>query len=204
MFIRPTASDDSSYPSANTTYDGVLAVTAPLPSGHWTQPAAALRGGFRYLTVVSNADAAVTISNVSCAIAFMPHVDDLRDYAGYFFADDPVYTDKDFLTKVWYAGAYTVQTNTVALNTGRQVPIVKSPGEQYLPRRRSPRSYPLKDGKTTQRWVLMGPSSSTERNVTGMCTFLSLAGGQTDEAASQRGLAWRHGHRGSDVVRLHE
>lgn len=126
VFIRPTASDDSSYPYFSTTYDGVLAVTAPLPSGHWTQPAGALRGGFRYLTVVSNADAPVTIANVSVAISFMPHVDNMRDYAGYFYTEDPVYTDKDFLTKIWYAGAYTVQTNTVPLNTGRQVPFVKS------------------------------------------------------------------------------
>ncbi|KAF8963232.1 Six-hairpin glycosidase [Flammula alnicola] len=123
LFIRPTASDDSSFPSANTTYDGVLHVDAPLEVGYWTQPVAALRGGFRYLTLVSNSAAAITISNVSCAISFMPHVDDLRSYAGYFYASDPKSHDMDFLTKVWYAGAYTVQTNTVPLDTGRQVPF---------------------------------------------------------------------------------
>lgn len=53
----------------------------------------------------------------------MPHVDDMRAYSGYFYASDPVFHDPDFLTKVWYAGAYTVQTNTVPLNTGRQVPF---------------------------------------------------------------------------------
>jgi hypothetical protein len=87
-FIRPTASDDSSYPAQNTTFDGVLRVGAPLQPGYWVQPADALRGGFRYLTLVSTADAPVTLSNVSCAIAFMPHVDDLRAYAGYFYAPD--------------------------------------------------------------------------------------------------------------------
>lgn len=128
LFISPTTSDDSSYPAPNSSYDGILAVPAPLPSGYWTQPAGALRGGFRYLTIVSNSPEPVTISNVSCAISFMPHVEDMRDYKGYFYAKDPVFHDEDFLNKLWYAGAYTVQTNTVPLNTGRMVPIVKSPG----------------------------------------------------------------------------
>ncbi|KAF9523611.1 Six-hairpin glycosidase [Crepidotus variabilis] len=126
VFIRPYASDDSSYPYFTTTYDGVLSVSAPLRSGHWTQPAYALRGGFRFLTIVSNSNDPVTISNVSCAISFMPHVENMRDYSGYFSASDPVFHDSDFLTKLWYAGAYTVQTNVVPVNTGRQVPFMKS------------------------------------------------------------------------------
>ncbi|KAF8153876.1 glycoside hydrolase family 78 protein [Crassisporium funariophilum] len=120
-FIRPTASDDSSFPSENTTYDGVLRVSSS--SGHWVQPSATLRGGFRYLTIVSNSNSAVTIFNISCAISFMPHVEDMRAYSGYFFAEDPGFHDKDFLTKVWYSGAYTIQTNTVPLATGRKVPF---------------------------------------------------------------------------------
>ncbi|KAJ7197058.1 Six-hairpin glycosidase [Mycena rebaudengoi] len=120
-FIRPTASDDSSFPHFSTTYDGVLNVTPAF--GHWTQPAFSLRGGFRFLTIVSTSDAPVTISNVSCSISFMPHVTDLRAYTGYFYATDPTFHDPDFLTKIWMAGAYTVQTNTVPLNTGRQVPF---------------------------------------------------------------------------------
>ena len=30
----------------------------------------------------------------------MPHVEDLRAYTGYFYAIDPVFHDKNFLTKV--------------------------------------------------------------------------------------------------------
>ncbi|KAG6827253.1 hypothetical protein H0H92_012614 [Tricholoma furcatifolium] len=133
-FIRPYASDDSSgTPEPNTTFDGVLHAPSPLPSGPWTQPQFSLRGGFRYLTLVlsddgTDADAEVTlgIANVSCAIEFMPHVDDMRAYTGYFYANDPVGVDgdHDFLTKIWYAGAYTVQTNTVPLHTGRMVPFL--------------------------------------------------------------------------------
>ncbi|TFK82232.1 glycoside hydrolase family 78 protein [Polyporus arcularius HHB13444] len=128
VFISPVTSDDSTYPSANQSYDGVEQVLAPLPTGFWTQPAARLRGGFRYLTIISTSDDPVTISNVSCAISFAPHFSDLRDYSGYFYASEPAFHDKNFLTKLWYAGAYTVQTNTVPLDTGRQIPMVKSPG----------------------------------------------------------------------------
>ncbi|RPD76861.1 Six-hairpin glycosidase [Lentinus tigrinus ALCF2SS1-7] len=128
MFISPVTSDDSTYPSANQSYDGVEHVLAPLSSGLWTQPAERLRGGYRYLTIVSTSDDPVTISNVSCAISFAPHISDLRDYSGYFYASDPAFHDKNFLTKLWYAGAYTVQTNTVPVHTGRQIPMVRSPG----------------------------------------------------------------------------
>ncbi|KXN90379.1 hypothetical protein AN958_04248 [Leucoagaricus sp. SymC.cos] len=123
MFIRPTASDDSSFPSANTTYDGILQVQKPLAPGLWQQPSATLRGGFRFLTLVSSSNSPLTLSNVTCLISFMPHFPDLRAYTGYFSAKHPTFHDEDFLTKIWYAGAYTVQTNTVPLDTGRKVPF---------------------------------------------------------------------------------
>ena len=37
----------------------------------------------------------------------------LRDYDNYFYSSDPL------LNRIWYAGAYTVQTNTIAPSTGR-------------------------------------------------------------------------------------
>ncbi|KAF8894897.1 Six-hairpin glycosidase [Gymnopilus junonius] len=123
LFIRPTASDDSSYPTSNTTYDGVLRITVPAYTSYWIQPSATLRGGYRYLTIVSNSASPLIISNISCAISFVPHLDDMRAYAGYFYATDPLSKDANFLTKAWYAGAYTVQTNTVTLNSGREVPF---------------------------------------------------------------------------------
>ncbi|KIY48060.1 glycoside hydrolase family 78 protein [Fistulina hepatica ATCC 64428] len=124
-FIRPFASDDSTYPSANMTYDGVLKAPAPLSEGYWVQPSAWLRGGFRFLTIYAYGGGSLAISNVSCAISFMPHVDNMRNYSGYFYADDTsgAIADVNFLTKVWYAGAYTVQTDTVPVNTGRMVPF---------------------------------------------------------------------------------
>lgn len=103
-------------------------VLAPLTAGSWTQPSRWLRGGFRYLTIASNSDDGLTISNITCAISFSPNSVNLRDYAGYFWAKDPISDDEDFLTRLWYAGAYTVQTNVVPLDTGRQIPVVSSPG----------------------------------------------------------------------------
>ncbi|KZT65106.1 glycoside hydrolase family 78 protein [Daedalea quercina L-15889] len=123
LFISPFNSDDSSYPSANMSYDGVLHVSAPLEAGYWTQPTAQLRGGYRFLTIASTSASAVSIANVSCEISFMPHVEDMRNYSGYFYASDPDFVDKNILTRLWYSGAYTVQTDTVPLDTGRQVPI---------------------------------------------------------------------------------
>ncbi|KZT00384.1 glycoside hydrolase family 78 protein [Laetiporus sulphureus 93-53] len=128
LYISPLTSDDSADQSANMSYDGVLEVHAPLEVGLYTMPSVHLRGGFRYLTVVYTSDSSVTISNISCAITFMPHVEDLRNYTGYFYATDPSYVDHDFLTKIWYSGAYTVQTATIAADTGRVDPPLGSPG----------------------------------------------------------------------------
>lgn len=136
-FISPLTSDDSTYPTANQSYDGVLSVPSPLSSGFWTQPSASLRGGFRFLTLVLTSDSTLVLSNVSCAISFMPQVENMRNYSGYFYAADTwgdvfgyggEQGDNGFLNRVWYAGAYTVQTNTVPLDTGRQIPMVASPG----------------------------------------------------------------------------
>ncbi|KAH7099674.1 Six-hairpin glycosidase [Auriculariales sp. MPI-PUGE-AT-0066] len=114
VYVRPDASDDSTLPAASTRYDLVQNLNTPLQAGRWTQPIETLRGGFRYLTLTSTGADPITISNVSCTINFMPHIDDLRAYKGYFYARDPTDArDADFLNKIWYAGAYTVQTNTV-------------------------------------------------------------------------------------------
>jgi hypothetical protein len=76
-------------------------------------PVSQLRGGFRYLTVVNESSGTVDIADVSVDIVFAPNVADLRAYPNYFSCSD------DLLTRIWYAGAYTVQTNIVAGNQGR-------------------------------------------------------------------------------------
>lgn len=100
LYISPISSDDSSHSALNNSFDGVFDVATPLKLGFWTQPPPTMRGGFRYLTLVSTGTAPITISNITCEISFSPHIENLRDYSGYFYASDPVFHDKDFLTKV--------------------------------------------------------------------------------------------------------
>ncbi|KAJ6530328.1 glycoside hydrolase family 78 protein [Mycena capillaripes] len=120
QFINPNLSDDSCHVVSTQDADGVQSFRAPLATGLLSQTIGQQRGGFRFLTIVSNSADPLTISNISLAITFMPHWDDLRAYSGYFFASDPGFHDVDFLTKLWYAGAYTVQTNTIDSHQARQ------------------------------------------------------------------------------------
>ena len=83
------------------------------PGSSWTMPAASLRGGFRYLTLFADSAGTIDVDRVSLAISFAPDMANLRDYANYFRSSDPL------LNRIWYAGAYTVQTNTIAPTTGR-------------------------------------------------------------------------------------
>ncbi|KAG6897894.1 hypothetical protein C0992_009378 [Termitomyces sp. T32_za158] len=127
-FISAFHSDDSCRTVPTMDSDGTQTLSFPLSPGTIIQTIGEQRGGFKYLTIVSNDDGAVTISNVSLHTTWMPHWDDLRAYNGYFFAHDPVSQDSDFLTKLWYAGAYTVQTNTIDSHQARQQPCPSPAG----------------------------------------------------------------------------
>ncbi|MFC1418051.1 alpha-L-rhamnosidase-related protein [Streptacidiphilus cavernicola] len=83
------------------------------PGTGWTVPQASLRGGFRYLTLFSRTGGPISLDHVSLDITFAPTTANLRDYDNYFYSSDPL------LNRIWYAGAYTVQTNTIAPTTGR-------------------------------------------------------------------------------------
>ncbi|GIC93915.1 putative alpha-L-rhamnosidase B [Aspergillus udagawae] len=88
--------------------------------GSYTMPNEALRGGFRYMTVflVTNESIKVQVEDVSLEIGFQPTWSNLRAYQGYFHSSDKL------LNRIWYSGAYTLQTNSVPVNTGRQVPML--------------------------------------------------------------------------------
>lgn len=90
--------------------DVPVAGTGPQAAAH---PAGQLRGGFRYLTVVNESAGTIALTGVSVRVTFAPQTADLRAYPNYFYCDD------DLLNRVWYAGAYTVQTNIVAADQGR-------------------------------------------------------------------------------------
>lgn len=91
------------------------ATDAPTVPGDSTPPTAAsqLRGGFRYLTVVDEGPGTLDLHGVTVQITFAPNMKDLRAYPNYFVSND------NLLNRIWYAGAYTVQTDTVAGNQGR-------------------------------------------------------------------------------------
>lgn len=90
--------------------------------GTYTMPDKELRGGFRYLTVFLIADdnSDAWIRDLSLELAFQPTWSNLRAYQGYFHSND------ELLNRIWYCGAYTLQTNAIPVNIGRQVPMMEN------------------------------------------------------------------------------
>lgn len=83
-------------------------------------PDISMRGGFRYMTafLTTTSGAWINMTDVQLEISFQPTWANLKAYQGYFDCDDKL------LNRIWYAGAYTLQTNAVPTNTGRWVPMV--------------------------------------------------------------------------------
>ncbi|EKD12920.1 bacterial alpha-L-rhamnosidase domain protein [Drepanopeziza brunnea f. sp. 'multigermtubi' MB_m1] len=90
-------------------------------SGTYTMPDEKMRGGFRYLSLFTTTDQAikVQITSVTLELSFQPTWSDLRAYGGYFHSSD------ELLNRIWYAGAYTLQTNAVPPRTGRVWPLLE-------------------------------------------------------------------------------
>jgi hypothetical protein len=105
-------SDDSSGGNAP---DGSLPISVT-PNGSYVVPTQSLRGGFRYLTVGLTTAGSVELTGVSLQFTAAPTMADLRDYAGGFYSND------DLLNRIWYAGAYTVQMDTIDPLQGRVWP----------------------------------------------------------------------------------
>ena len=87
--------------------DGATDYTTPLPLQ---------RGGFRYLTLFLDSGTSVAVDRVSVHYTAAPTMPDPSAYANYFYSSD------DLLNRIWYAGAYTVQTNTIDPTQGRTWP----------------------------------------------------------------------------------
>ncbi|CAG7927955.1 unnamed protein product [Penicillium olsonii] len=96
-------------------HDGALYANIQSGAGSYVISDKYLRGGFRYLTVFLVTDGLVDvhIEDLSLELAFKPTWPNLRAYQGYFHCSD------DLLNRIWYSGAYTLQTNEVPVNTGR-------------------------------------------------------------------------------------
>lgn len=92
--------------------DGAL-TTAVDGRTTYTTPARYLRGGYRYLTIFLESAGRVELDGVSLHFTAAPKMKDPARYANHFYSSD------DLLNRIWYAGAYTVQLNTIAPKTGR-------------------------------------------------------------------------------------
>lgn len=120
-------------------------------AGRYVMPDISLRGGFRYLTIFLIADQSVAlfVKNINLEISFQPTWPDMRAYQGYFSSSEEV------LDRIWYSGAYTLQTNSVPGNTGRanvQTNRVGWDNAAYI----GPGDTVLLDGAKRDRWVWIG------------------------------------------------
>lgn len=79
----------------------------------YTMPEAYQRGGFRYLTIYLDSSGSVDLDKVSVHMTAAPAMKKLDDYANYFYSSDTL------LNRIWYAGAYTIQLNTIDPKEGR-------------------------------------------------------------------------------------
>ena len=113
------AGDSSDASNGGGGADGALdaAVTG---AGTYTMPADKLRGGFRYLTLFLDSGGYVDLDGVSLAFTAAPGNSDPAAYPDYFCSND--YT----LNQIWYAGAYTVQLDSIDPAQGRVWPAPSS------------------------------------------------------------------------------
>ncbi|NRQ49187.1 alpha-L-rhamnosidase C-terminal domain-containing protein [Aeromicrobium stalagmiti] len=79
----------------------------------YRMPQAYQRGGFRYLTIYLESGGHVDLDKISLHFTAAPAMKKLDDYANYFYSSD------DLLNRIWYAGAYTTQLNTIDPKSGR-------------------------------------------------------------------------------------
>jgi hypothetical protein len=92
--------------TGNGALDGNLSANVTA-NGTYSVPLERLRGGFRYLTVGLQTSGSVELTGVKIYFTPAPTLPNLRAYRGSFRSND------DLLNRVWYAGAYTVQMDTI-------------------------------------------------------------------------------------------
>ncbi|MDP9150476.1 MAG: hypothetical protein M3O36_11130 [Myxococcota bacterium] len=120
QYIGP-ASDMSIGPL--TAVDGALPV-AVVPSGTYVMPTNKLRGGFRYMSAYLSTAGWVDLAGVSLNFTAAPTMPVPNQYPNYFYSND------DLLNRIWYAGAYTVQLNSIDPKQGRIFPYPQ-PGTNW-------------------------------------------------------------------------
>jgi hypothetical protein len=117
LFTGPES--DASNGGGTQTPDHALTTTVTAP-GSYTMPAAKLRGGFRYLTLFLTTAGSVELSGASLDFTAAPTMAEPAAYPNYFYSSDSE------LNRIWYAGAYTVQMDTIDPQQGRVWPFPTS------------------------------------------------------------------------------
>ncbi|MFC1418050.1 alpha-L-rhamnosidase-related protein [Streptacidiphilus cavernicola] len=115
LYVGPTSDLSSGTVYSGSGTDGALSTTVNGATSY-TMPTDKLRGGFRYLTVFLSSSGWVDLTGVSLAFTGAAGMSDPSAYANSFSSSDPL------LNRIWYAGAYTVQMDTIAPDTGRAYP----------------------------------------------------------------------------------
>ncbi|KAL1874197.1 hypothetical protein Plec18167_006134 [Paecilomyces lecythidis] len=86
-------------------------------AGNYTAEKKHNRGAFRYLTIVSNTTATISVNQVTVEFTAAPK-QDLQAYTGFFHSND------ELLNEIWYAGAYTNQLCTIDPAYGDALPLL--------------------------------------------------------------------------------
>jgi Bacterial alpha-L-rhamnosidase 6 hairpin glycosidase domain len=115
LYVGPTSDLSSGSAFSGSGTDGALRTTVN-GAGTYTMPTDKLRGGFRYLTVFLSSSGWIDLNGVSLAFTGAAGMSNPSAYTNYFYSND------DQLNKIWYAGAYTVQMDTIDPNQGRVWP----------------------------------------------------------------------------------
>jgi alpha-L-rhamnosidase-like protein len=115
LYVGPS-SDQS---NGGSVADGAIIVPVAGASTY-TLPPALLRGGFRYLTLFISSAGSVDVSGVSLAYSPDPNRPVPNQYPNYFYSND------ETLNHIWYAGAYTFQTNVIGVDQGREWPAASA------------------------------------------------------------------------------
>ena len=115
--------ENSDSSNGNFHTDGALyADVATTRKASYTVPDNRMRGGFRYLTlfVAATGNTSIDILDITLELSFQPAWSNLQAYGGYFYSND------DLLNRIWWSGAYTLQTNAIPPTSGRHFPILGS------------------------------------------------------------------------------
>ncbi len=115
LYIGENSDDSSGTVNSGPGTDGALYADVD-GAGGYTMPTDKLRGGFRYLTVFLATSGWVDLNGVSLAFTAVPGMADPQAYPNYFSSNDPL------LNQIWYAGAYTVQLDSIDPHQGRVWP----------------------------------------------------------------------------------